>query len=188
MNYWNISSIYPILSLYENICVHKLMVTKGVVDKLECGISIGTLLYRQTMLCCAVIVSQSCPSLCDPMDCSPPGSSVHRDSPGKNTGVDCHALLQGIFPTQGLDPGLLHCRQILYQLSHKGSPYICISTYKYTNYLHTNIHTHTHTYMCIHLHIYIYVTGSAFLVCQLKKNHSLEVENDVLFSGLFLRT
>ena len=36
--------------------------------------------------------------------------SVHRDSPGKNTGVGCHALLQGIFPTQGSNPGLLHCR------------------------------------------------------------------------------
>ena len=35
------------------------------------------------------------------MDCSPPGSSVHGDSPGKNTGVGCHVLLQGIFPTQG---------------------------------------------------------------------------------------
>jgi len=46
------------------------------------------------------------------MDCSPPGSPVHRDSPGKNTGVGCHALLQGIFPTQGLNSGLLHCRQI----------------------------------------------------------------------------
>ena len=45
--------------------------------------------------------------LCDPMDCSPPGSSVHRDFPGKNTGVGCHAFLQGIFPTQGLNPHLL---------------------------------------------------------------------------------
>ena len=44
---------------------------------------------------------QSCPTLCDPMDCSPSGSSVHGDSPGKNTGVDCRALLPGIFPTQG---------------------------------------------------------------------------------------
>ena len=44
------------------------------------------------------------------------------DSPGKNTGVGCHFLLQGIFPTQGLNPGLLHCRQILYQLSYQGSP------------------------------------------------------------------
>ena len=43
----------------------------------------------------------SCLILCDPMDCSPPGSSVHGDSPSKNTGAGCHALLQGIFPTQG---------------------------------------------------------------------------------------
>ena len=47
------------------------------------------------------LVILSCPTLFDPMDCSPPGSSVHGDSPGKNTGVGCHALLQGIFPTQG---------------------------------------------------------------------------------------
>ena len=43
------------------------------------------------------------------------------NSPGQNTGVGSLSLLQGIFPTQGLNPGLLHCRQILYQLSHKGS-------------------------------------------------------------------
>ena len=43
-------------------------------------------------------------------------------SPGQNTGVGSPSLLQGIFPTQGLNPGLLHCRLILYQLSHKGSP------------------------------------------------------------------
>ena len=55
---------------------------------------------------------------------APPGSSDHGDSPGKNTGVGCHALFQGIFPTQGSNPGILHCRWILYQLSHKGSPRI----------------------------------------------------------------
>jgi len=55
------------------------------------------------------------------MDCSLPGSSVYGDSPGKNTGVGCHALLQEIFPTQGLNPGLLHYRRILYQLSYQGS-------------------------------------------------------------------
>ena len=62
--------------------------------------------------------------LCDPMDCRPPGSSIHGDSPGKTTGVGCHDLLQGIFLTQGSNPGLLHCRQILYCLSHQGSPRI----------------------------------------------------------------
>ena len=46
------------------------------------------------------------------------------NSPGQNTGVGCCSLLQGIFPTQGSNPGLLHCRRILHQLSHKGSPRI----------------------------------------------------------------
>ena len=53
-------------------------------------------------------------------DCSPPGSSVHGDSPSKNTGVGCHALLQ-ILPTPGSNLGLLHCRPILYRLSYQGS-------------------------------------------------------------------
>ena len=44
------------------------------------------------------------------------------DSPGQNTGVGSLSLLQGIFPTQGSNPNLPHCRQILYQLNHKGSP------------------------------------------------------------------
>ena len=48
------------------------------------------------------------------MDCSPPVSSVHGDSPSKNTGLGCHALLQGIFPTQGSSPHLLHCKWIFY--------------------------------------------------------------------------
>ena len=68
------------------------------------------------------LVAQSCLTLCDPMDCSPSGSSVHGDSPGKNTGVGCHALLQGIFPTQGLNPRLMRCCWILYCLSHQESP------------------------------------------------------------------
>ena len=50
---------------------------------------------------------QLCPTLCDPLDCSPPGSSVYGDSPGNNIGVSCYALLQGIFLTQGSNPTLL---------------------------------------------------------------------------------
>ena len=108
-----------------------------------------------------VLVAQSRPTLCNHMDCSPLGSSVHgipqarilervampssrgssqpRDQtqvfciavdslpsepPGKskNTGVGNRSLLQGIFPTQELNQGLLHCRGILYQLSYQGSP------------------------------------------------------------------
>ena len=87
---------------------------------------------------------QSCPTLCDPVDGSPPGSPVPgifqvrllewdahcllrkvaqfcpiQLSPGQNTGVGSLSLLQGIFPIQGSNPGLLHCRRILYRLSHK---------------------------------------------------------------------
>ena len=68
---------------------------------------------------------QSCLTLCDPLDCSLP-SFVCKDSPSKNTGVGCHALLQGIFPTQGPNSGLLqlvHCRHISLLLSHQGSPH-----------------------------------------------------------------
>ena len=114
--------------------------------------------------CCAVLcsVTQSCPTLCDTMNCSLLGFSVHGDSPGKNTGVGCHALpqgnlphpgieprspalpedslpsespgkpkntgmgslslLPGIFPTQELNQDLLHCREVLYQLSYRGPP------------------------------------------------------------------
>ena len=61
-----------------------------------------------------ILVTQSCPTLCDSMDCSPPG---------KDTRVGCHFLLQRIFPTQGSSLGLLHCRQILYHLSYEESLY-----------------------------------------------------------------
>ena len=62
--------------------------------------------------------------LYNPKDCSPPSSSVRGDSLGKNTAVGCHVLLQGVFPDQRLKPGLPHYRQILYCLSHQGSPSI----------------------------------------------------------------
>ena len=63
-------------------------------------------------------VAQSCPTLCDPMD-----TRLLRpwDFLGKSTGVGCHFLLQGFFPTQGSNPGLPHCRQMLYRLSHQRS-------------------------------------------------------------------
>ena len=73
---------------------------------------------------CVGAVSSQCLALCGPMDCSPPGSSVCRDSPGKNAGVRCLALLQGIFPAQGTNPGLPHCRRMLYHPTHHGSPRI----------------------------------------------------------------
>ena len=98
---------------------------------------------------CAKLL-QSCLTLCNCMDHGLPGFSVHEDSPGKNTGMGCHALLQGnlpnpgikprkpndtevgslsllqgIFPTQESNRGLLHCRWILYQFRYQGSSSIC---------------------------------------------------------------
>ena len=69
---------------------------------------LGYLIFLCLLHACMCAKSlQSCLSLCNPMDCSPLGSSVHEDSPGKNTGVGCHGILQGIFQTQELNPCLL---------------------------------------------------------------------------------
>ena len=85
------------------------------------------------------------------------GSSVHGDSPSKNTRVGCPALLQGIFPTQGLNPVLPHCRWILYHLSHHRSPSA-----------HTHTHTHTHTH--IYIYRYIYISES---LCYISETNTL---------------
>ena len=66
--------------------------------------------------------SQSCLTFCNPMDCSLPGSSVHGDSPGKNTGVGCRFLLQGIFLTQSSNLRRLHWQADSSPLSYMGSP------------------------------------------------------------------
>ena len=80
--------------------------------------------------CCLWLVTQSYPAL-RPHRLQPARLLCPWEPPGKNTRVGCHALLQGIFPTQGLNPGLLHCRLILYRLSYKGSPFfdwvVCFS-------------------------------------------------------------
>ena len=64
-------------------------------------------LTSRFITCVCAKLLQSCPSLCEPMDCGPSGSSVHGDSAGKNIEVYCHALLQGIFLTPGLNIHLL---------------------------------------------------------------------------------
>ena len=82
---------------------------------LTCAVLFRSLLphpYRSCLCVCVCVLCanslQSCLTLCNPLDCSPPGSSVHVDSPGRNTGVGCHTLLQGVFPTEGSNPLLLH--------------------------------------------------------------------------------
>ena len=88
------------------------------------GLALLFMQISQMLIYYLCLVAQSCLTPCDPMDCSLPGSSVHGDSPGKNTGVGKNTgdLLQGIFPTQGSNPGFTHCRWILYHLSHQRIP------------------------------------------------------------------
>ena len=77
--------------------------------------------YSSLYVCVCVLVAQSCLTLCDPMHCSPPGSSVH--------GILQARILEWVaipFPTQGLNLGLLHCRQMFYHQSHQGSPNLSI--------------------------------------------------------------
>ena len=68
-----------------------------------------------------VLVTQSCPTLCNPMDCSWPGSSVHGILQARILERVAVSFSGGNFLTQGSNPGLLHCRQILYHLSHQRS-------------------------------------------------------------------
>ena len=72
---------------------------------------------------CSGSVTQPCPTLCDPVDLQPTRLLHPWNSLGENTVEGCHALLQGIFPTQGWNLGLPHCRRILYHLSPHGSPW-----------------------------------------------------------------
>ena len=79
------------------------------------------------LISCSVCWSVSCSVMPDSMRphwLQPTRRLCLWDSPGKNTGVDCHFLFQGIFPTQESNPDLMHCRQILYQLSYTSGLFV----------------------------------------------------------------
>ena len=86
----------------------------------HCCLSETITTWSVNQLCVCVLVAQSCLILCDPMDYSPPGSPVHVILQARilNTEAGSLSFSQGIVPTQGLNLGLLHCRQILYCLNH----------------------------------------------------------------------
>ena len=114
--------LYPILGKEPSIVAAKLEKSQGVWSTENVPHLLG---HSDT---CAYSVAQLCPTLCDPMDWSPPGSSCPRDFPGKNTEVGCHFLLQGIFPIYGSNPLLLHSLAVLAlagefcHYHHLGSP------------------------------------------------------------------
>ena len=95
-----------------SLLIHAMILEDKFLEERSLGYSISTVYVKMK-------VNQSCLTLCDSHGLYSPWNS-----PGQNTGVGSLSLLQGIFPTQGSNPGLPHCRWILYWLSHKGSPYL----------------------------------------------------------------
>ena len=112
------------------------------------------------MLSCSVV-----PDSLWPRGVQPARLLCPWDSPGKNTGVGCHALLQGIFPTQGSNPGLPHCRRILYCLSHQGSPKLLVVCpyYPFNNY---KIYSFIPgiSGLCLHLFISIIISRVLWMI------------------------
>ena len=92
-----------------------------------------TMRYCYTLFVCWCLVTKSCPALLQPHGLQPTRLLCPWDFPGKNTGVGCHFLLQGIFPTQGLNPCLLHWQVSSLPLSHQGSPFTLIRMTKIQN-------------------------------------------------------
>ena len=92
----------------------------------KCAFDKHSVIYiRRNLLKRDCVHAQPCPTLCDPMDCSPPGSSVHEDFPDKNPRVGCHFLFQGVFSTQELKLHLLwflDWQADSLPLSYPGSP------------------------------------------------------------------
>ena len=85
--------------------------------------------YCSSFLSALCVVTSVVSNSLQPYGLKPSRLLCPWNSPGKNTGVGCHSFLQGIFPTQGSNPGLLHCRQILYPLSLLGNPKVKVIVY-----------------------------------------------------------
>ena len=94
---------------------HDLCIPRHLLPKISCRLMMIKMMVK-------VLVAEWYTALCNPMDCKPIRLLCPWNSPGKNTGVVCHSILQEILLTQGSNLGLPYCRQILYHLSHPGSP------------------------------------------------------------------
>ena len=94
--------------------------------------AITTFFYEKKV---KVLVAQSCPTLCNPMECVAYHAPLSMEFSRQEYWSGCHALLQGIFPSQGLNLGLLHYRQSLYSLIHQGSLYIYVSTLRFFSHI-----------------------------------------------------
>ena len=107
-------------------------------------------------MCMCVLVAHSCPTLCDPMDCRLPGSPVHGILQARILERVDIPFSGGVFPTQGSNPGVKRCRQILYHLRHQGGPYI---------------YMYVHTYVCV----YVYAIKLLFWVLSSNAGWGLKI-------------
>ena len=115
---WGYTIIFPFVSVFSNFYTMKDLC--DLKKKKKTALPAKQLLRTHSSY--TVSESESHSVMSDSLQ--PHGLYSPWNSPGRNTGVGSLSLLQGIFPAQGSNPGLPHCRQILYQLSHKGSPRI----------------------------------------------------------------
>ena len=100
---------------------HSLMLFFNVVIYRKNSVSKEYNLEHKNLSSIVSEVAQSCPTHCDSMDCSPPGFSIHGFFQARSLEWVAISFSRGIFPIQGLNPALSHCRQMLYPLSHQGS-------------------------------------------------------------------
>ena len=110
------------------VLIYISLLTTGIKHLFSCllGICISSLKNSLSKLFCSFLIGGLVSKLC--LTLAIPRTVAHQAPlsmgfPDKTTGMDCHFLLQGIFPTQELNLGCLHCRQIRYQLSYEGTPF-----------------------------------------------------------------
>ena len=125
-----------------------------------------------------VLVTQLCPTLCNPMNLQPTRLLCPQNSPGKNTRVDSHSLLQGIFLTQGLNPPLLHCRQTLQHLTCQGNPWLYLSLSITTLKCMENIWLKSGTnYICIFYYLLHFYLSTYISILLLSLNVFYDLQN-----------
>ena len=124
----------------------RLVLTRTRLSLLKCALWISICFV---CVCVCVLVAQSCPTLCDPMEYSPPGSSVHGILQPRTLEWVAISFSRGSSQPRDWTQVLLHCRQTLYHLSHKGSlsSHLFVCMYIHYTHIYVFIYIHTHTYI-----------------------------------------
>ena len=126
LSHWTTKEI-PELLEYVHLCLSSHLET--FLANILCHCPCLFLLGSNYTVCVCMGVTLVMANSLQPHGLEPARPLCPWDFPSENTGVGCHSLLQGIFPTQGLNPGFPHCRQTPYHLSHQGSPLIMLTEY-----------------------------------------------------------